>query len=519
MSVSKIYRVILLLLVVGLFPRISLAASVIGPGSGCIEPLSLPTTGSGFNSAQTTNFGAPFDLQVYRGPCTNNGDLLTYVRIVPDNATLPVSLCADDYTINYDGSIYSGFQFVSEFSVTPAPACQTVSSPTVFILDQSTALATFDSNKAFTLLYFSLQSESASVAVQAAATPVPVAGSPVAHVENSNIVAIIGTEFGGDDVCFENDGNIDANNCDNVSGAPDEGYIFVNGGNWVGGATSTIKGCGVASVDPVSSAICPTTNTDFAICSNNGYVLVQTTKSNHYFAIKANADCTAIAKPEATGIVPCRTNDSFDPSTGCFAGTGSAPLGGSLDENIKMALGLPQDNSNISGLVTVNGWAAAPAGIKSIIVLIDGEEVASIPPADTRFDIAQLYPSYPGSLHSGFSVRYNFSNQTDGQHIVRVYAYDKSGNYNLKIANVKVTKYTGGWAPASDVSFDGVSIESESNYMVIKGVKFKGRNHSLLFTWDQTIQNPSVISTCDDDAVTRELCTIDAVPAATLLLP
>ncbi|MFB3090547.1 MAG: hypothetical protein ACE1ZG_04255, partial [Gammaproteobacteria bacterium] len=65
MSVSKTYRVILLLLFIGLLPRISLAASVIGPGSGCIEPFPLPTTGSSFNSAQTTNFGAPFDLQVY----------------------------------------------------------------------------------------------------------------------------------------------------------------------------------------------------------------------------------------------------------------------------------------------------------------------------------------------------------------------------------------------------------------------------------------------------------------------
>ncbi|MGD9264361.1 MAG: hypothetical protein PVJ71_01150, partial [Lysobacterales bacterium] len=44
-----------------------------------------------------------------------------------------------------------------------------------------------------------------------------------------------------------------------------------------------------------------------------------TTGSGHYWAVKANSQCDAIATPESTGLVPCLATDAFDPIYGCYA--------------------------------------------------------------------------------------------------------------------------------------------------------------------------------------------------------
>lgn len=142
----------------------------------------------------------------------------------------------------------------------------------------------------------------------------------VAHPENPDIV---GRALFGDSLCLNNDGTvIDALDCDGT--ATDEGWLHVVSGNWLGGTASGIKGCGTSAVSPVSSATCPFTHTSFASCLNNEYVLFQTTKSGHFWAIKANSDCSGIATPETTGLEPCRKNDNFDPVLGCTP-TGNPP--------------------------------------------------------------------------------------------------------------------------------------------------------------------------------------------------
>ena len=84
---------------------------------------------------------------------------------------------------------------------------------------------------------------------------------------------------------------------------------------------SGINGCGLAAVNPVSSATCPyTIDTWFEEdCPFDKFVLVQTTGSGHYWAVKANSQCDAIATPESTGLVPCLATDAFDSIYGCYA--------------------------------------------------------------------------------------------------------------------------------------------------------------------------------------------------------
>jgi hypothetical protein len=138
----------------------------------------------------------------------------------------------------------------------------------------------------------------------------------VAHPENPNIVGGVFVEA----VCFNNDGAVASIRECNISAA-DEGYVAISAPNssWFGGGTSGINGCGISAVNPVSSATCPfILGIIFADCTPNEYILVQTTKSGHFWAVKGDGSCTEIATPETTGLVPCLLTDAFDPVRGCY---------------------------------------------------------------------------------------------------------------------------------------------------------------------------------------------------------
>lgn len=129
------------------------------------------------------------------------------------------------------------------------------------------------------------------------------------HPENEDIVGLIS----GLTACFNNDGAIySIAECDNSS--VDEGYVSITQHNfsWNGGGVSGINGCGSVARNPVTSAICPFTQTSFDTCATNRYTLVQTTMSGHFWALKADSDCGAIED-----IVPCRSTDAFDQLNGC----------------------------------------------------------------------------------------------------------------------------------------------------------------------------------------------------------
>ena len=93
---------------------------------------------------------------------------------------------------------------------------------------------------------------------------------------------------------------------------------FFPGFFWFGVPGSGIMSCGSNPVDPVSYATCYyTDSSNFSDCVASEYILVQTTQSDHHWALKADANCSEIARPDWKGLVPCLLNDSFDSVNGC----------------------------------------------------------------------------------------------------------------------------------------------------------------------------------------------------------
>lgn len=164
----------------------------------------------------------------------------------------------------------------------------------------------------------------------------------------------------------------------------------------------------------------------------------------------------------------------------------------SLDSSIKMAIGLPQNNAEVSGVATINGWTTSPTGIDFVELQIDGDFVSLIPIGEKRQDVNNIYPSYPGSLNSGFSARYNFSTLSEGEHDVTVLAVNPAGDFNFKTATITVTKYKTGWAPANEIDLSDIVVDDSQNKITLRGVKFKGTPHVAELKWDQTIQNLAV---------------------------
>lgn len=150
-------------------------------------------------------------------------------------------------------------------------------------------------------------------------------GYTFAVVQHSEDSSIVGKVF-GDTICFNSDGAIlELSECD--GSVNDEGMVTSVGNpiwKWKGTSPSGINGCGVTAVNPVTSATCPFyLNSNFADCPFEKYVLIQTTQSGHYWAIKANSPCSAVATPERAGLVPCRKTDAFDTVNGCYAASPS----------------------------------------------------------------------------------------------------------------------------------------------------------------------------------------------------
>jgi len=136
----------------------------------------------------------------------------------------------------------------------------------------------------------------------------------VFHPEDPNIRGHLGKFL--DDVCFNNDGITNSDNCPNPA-SPNEGYVFVIGSSWQGSLPGVFW-CGASAVQPVSGASCFFASFGtLALCTPDNYVLVKTLLSGHYFALRAGSSCGIFDRPEAEVIFPCLSTDAFDPAVGC----------------------------------------------------------------------------------------------------------------------------------------------------------------------------------------------------------
>ena len=97
---------------------------------------------------------------------------------------------------------------------------------------------------------------------------------------------------------------------------------------------------------------------------------------------------------------------------------------------------------NITGVVSVVGWAAAEDGISKVCLYVD-RQAASCTESITggRPDVAAVYPHIAGAGTSGWSIQFDSSGLSTGNHEFLIQATTKSGaTRDLGSMNVAVTK-------------------------------------------------------------------------------
>jgi len=105
----------------------------------------------------------------------------------------------------------------------------------------------------------------------------------------------------------------------------------------------------------------------------------------------------------------------------------------------------PAPNANVSGIVTVIGWAidnAATVGtaISSVQVKVDGTVVGTATYGSSRPDVCAVYPGRPGCPNVGYSFSLDTSSLSPGSHTITLTATDSDTSPDSGSASVNVTK-------------------------------------------------------------------------------
>ena len=104
----------------------------------------------------------------------------------------------------------------------------------------------------------------------------------------------------------------------------------------------------------------------------------------------------------------------------------------------------PTAGSNVSGTVTISGWAvdnAASVGtpISSVQVKVDGTVVGTATYGLSRPDVCAVYPGRPGCPNVGYSYSLNTSTLSMGAHTITVTATDSDTTPDSGSASVSIT--------------------------------------------------------------------------------
>ncbi len=113
----------------------------------------------------------------------------------------------------------------------------------------------------------------------------------------------------------------------------------------------------------------------------------------------------------------------------------------SAPEILRLALEEPLNGEIHMGIGNLRGWAVASSGITKVEVLVDGAFVYDAPYGGQRGDVGGAFSEIEGSDKSGFSLAYNYSALSAGEHTIEVVAYSESGDIERKSATFNVVKF------------------------------------------------------------------------------
>jgi hypothetical protein len=170
-----------------------------------------------------------------------------------------------------------------------------------------------------------------------------------------------------------------------------------------------------------------------------------------------------------------------------------APQFASAADDTVLLVEEPQSNSTYSGVTNLRGWAVSVNGIDRIELLVDGTFFTNIPSGALRPDVGNAFPTYPKSGNSGFSMAFNYSNLSPGQHTLTVRAVDTLGNAKVQTVTLFTVRFdvpNNFLDDATKVSLIGstLGIGPNGRSISIKNMQVDGKSYNVLLDWSTPMQ-------------------------------
>ena len=163
------------------------------------------------------------------------------------------------------------------------------------------------------------------------------------------------------------------------------------------------------------------------------------------------------------------------------------PLTGYLDQ--------PADEGVYSGVGMIRGWALSEEGVERIEVYIDGRYAFDVPYGDPREDVGFAYSDIDGSSTSGFSVPFNYSALSAGEHAISVIVTDRLGDRIERNATFEVVRFEQSFLYKENTPNMNWSLASSyANYITVRGVEVSGSTYSVTLRWQTMTQSFEIIN-------------------------
>jgi len=164
-------------------------------------------------------------------------------------------------------------------------------------------------------------------------------------------------------------------------------------------------------------------------------------------------------------------------------------------EEILLTLEEPAGSATYSGVSNIRGWALAPNGIARIEFFFDNKAPQIIPFGGSRRDVANDFPGYPDAAESGFSMAFNYSNLTAGEHTLSVRAFDNNGDFSERTVSFVVERFEETFVAEPDsVNLGGANIRSDNEQtLFIDNVAINGKRYDLVLKWRPATQDFEVL--------------------------
>ena len=168
--------------------------------------------------------------------------------------------------------------------------------------------------------------------------------------------------------------------------------------------------------------------------------------------------------------------------------------GESSDGVFRMSLEEPVDGQIHMGVGNLRGWAVSSEGIARIEILVDGVPQFGAPYGGDRADVGSAFPAVAGSSQSGFSLAYNYSGLTLGQHTITAIAHTEGGKTLESSSTFEVVRFESEFIPGADaVDLTGSVLTATDNEITITDVNVDGGIYNLKLKWRPAEQGFEII--------------------------